>query len=73
MADAIRWTHAEMIETACEWWDDPTIAVGDCEVRRSTDGDDSPCLVVVHAPSGKTSAEAGDGGRWHLDGTAYEA
>jgi hypothetical protein len=65
-----KWTHAEMIEEAVAWWEDSKIRDEDCRVIESTDAEDGPCLVVLHVPTGRTTDEAGVGGRWHLDGTA---
>jgi hypothetical protein len=66
--DALQWTEADMIAAACEHWGDG-FEPGDCRVvRRYAHG--SPCLVVLHEPTGRTSDEAGNGGRWHLDGRA---
>lgn len=64
----IVWTLEEMrTETADHFgWD-----VADCEVMEARDGDDEPCLVVLHIPTGRDSSEAGDGGRWHMDRTGY--
>lgn len=67
-AKKIVWTRKEMVlETALhfEWQE------SDCDVIEHTDAHDEPCLIVMHIPTGRTSAEAGDGGRWHLDRTAY--
>lgn len=65
----ILWTEDEMIAAAMEHWDmdcDPR----EFQVVRSTDSQDRPCLIVRHDPSGRTSDEAGNSGRWHLDRTA---
>jgi hypothetical protein len=66
--DAIIWNHRDMINAACEHWGEG-YEPGDCRVIRD-DGHEPPCLVVRHEPTGRTSDEAGDGGRWHLDGRA---
>jgi hypothetical protein len=71
MTDKTVWTHDDMIEAALEWWGDPNLKAADCEVVEDIDGDDQRCLVVRHKPTNTGSTEAGDGGRWHLDGTAY--
>lgn len=67
--DPIRWTEAEMIAETIGWWGadyDPA----DCDVIERSD---PMCLVVRHRPTGRLSTEAGDAGRWHLDGTAFES
>jgi hypothetical protein len=71
MGDRLIWSHADMIEATVEWWGRDDIEDADCEVIEGTDGDGRPCLIVVHRPTGKSSEEAADAGRWHLDGTAY--
>ena len=70
-SDKAIWTEDDMIDAAVEWWADEDLDGHDCAVRRGTDAAGDPCLVVLHKPTGRTSAEMGDGGRWHLDGTAY--
>ena len=63
------WTGADMIDAAPGCWGidgDPA----DCRVITSTAAGER-CPIVVHVPTGRVSTEAGDGGRWHLDGTAY--
>jgi hypothetical protein len=63
-----KWEEKDMVmETADHFGWDPA----ECRVARSTDQDDRPCLVVIHEPTGRTSDECGDAGRWHSDGTAY--
>jgi precorrin-4 methylase len=69
--DTIRWTDADMIAATVEHWGVEEIDEADCRVIEATYGWDEPCLVVIHMPTGRTSDEAGDGGRWHLDRTAY--
>jgi hypothetical protein len=64
----IRWTEQDMIAATAAHFDWER---ADCRVVRHDDGRGGTCLVVLHVPSGRTSAEAGDGGRWHLDGTGY--
>lgn len=66
----IVWPEADMIGATLEWWEDETIHREDCVVRETNNGKE-PCLVVLHKPTGKTSDEAGDAGRWRLDGTAF--
>lgn len=72
-SETIRWTHKDMISAAVEWWETEAISEKDCRVVRSLDGHGEPCLTVVHRPTVRTSDEAGDAGRWHLDGTPYTA
>ena len=67
----IRWTREDMIAATIEHWGDESIAAKDCKVIVDASGE-QPCLIVVHRPTGRTSAEAGDAGRWHCDGSAYE-
>jgi hypothetical protein len=69
---AIRWTESDMIDAACEHWGEG-FEPGDCRVIRSTRAGDRPCLVVLHEPTGRTSDEAGDAGRWETDGRACTA
>ena len=66
----IIWSHADMIESTVDWWENPAIEDTDCNVIQTNDGE-NPCLVVLHTPTGRTSDEAGDRGRWHLNGTAF--
>lgn len=71
MTDVIRWPHKDMIAATIEHWGDDTIEAEDCEVAES-DRDGEPCLIVVHTPTGRTSAEAGDvRGRWTWSGIAW--
>jgi hypothetical protein len=69
--ETIRWTKAEMIDATVEFWFDSRFERADCKVIRSTDNRGEPCLIVLHVPSGRTSDESGNDGRWHPDGTAY--
>jgi hypothetical protein len=69
MMDAITWTESDMIDAACEHWGEGFRAE-DCRVIPSTGHGDETCLVVLHQPTGRTSDESGDAGRWNLDGTA---
>jgi hypothetical protein len=66
----ICWTKADMVTATVDWWNADGIDETDCTVVRSTDGNGKPCLIVLHVPTGRTSDEAGDAGRWRLDGTA---
>jgi hypothetical protein len=68
--NAIIWTRDDMIEATVEAWGCDDIEAADCEVIRD-DSHEPPCLIVHHEPTGRTSDEAGDGGRWHLDGRAF--
>jgi hypothetical protein len=65
------WTEAEMIEETLDYWEDPAIEAEDCRVIVQEDAAGEPCKVVLHERTGRTSTEAGDGGRWHMDGSAY--
>ncbi len=65
-----RWSESDMIAEAVYWWGNPQILAEDCRVIEDTDGDGNPYLMVLHEPTGRTSDEAGDAGRWHLDGTS---
>jgi hypothetical protein len=71
MTDTILWTEDDMIAATVEHWGVEEIDSSDCKVIVSIDGNDEPCLVVIHESTGRTSDEAGNAGRWHLDGTAY--
>ena len=64
---AIIWTDDDIVDAACEWWGGCRPA--DCEVIEMPTHEGS-CLVVRHVPTGRTSDEAGNGGRWNLDRTA---
>lgn len=65
------WTHEDMILATLEFWGIDSFEPSDCQVVEATDGNGDPCLVVVHRPTGRTSDEASNAGRWHLDGTAF--
>lgn len=71
MASDIRWTHDDMISAYIEWLEDDEFSdPEDFEVIRTNDGVD-PCLVVCHVPTGRTSDECGDAGRFTLDGRLF--
>jgi hypothetical protein len=62
------WSEKDMIAATADHCDfDPA----DCRVAVALDRDYEKCYVVVHEPTGRTSDEYGDAGRWHIDGTAY--
>ncbi len=71
MATEPRWTYDEMISETLAWWERADRDARDCRVVEVDDCIGEPCLIVLHSPSGATSDEAGAGGRWNLDGTAY--
>lgn len=71
-SETTTWTEDAMIESTLEWWGRDDFEASDCVVREGTDDDGEQCLIVLHRPTGRTSTEAGNRGRWHLDGTAYE-
>jgi hypothetical protein len=64
----IIWTEEDMVDAACEWWGEG-FSPADCDVIPMP-AHDGECLVVRHLPTGRTSDEAGNGGRWNLDHTA---
>lgn len=70
MSSAIRWTHEDMIDATVEHWGNDSIDAADCKVIAWESGGEQ-CLVVCHVPTGRTSDEAGDGGRWTHDGVAW--
>lgn len=70
MSDPIRWTEDEMIQETVAFWERDDIRAEECRVIEST-ADDQRCLVVLHKPTGRTSDEAADGGRWTLDGQSW--
>lgn len=65
-------TPKDMISLALQRWDEERggrdlFDEDDCEVRR-VDGEGGPYLVVEHRPTGRTSEESGDDGRWSIEG-----
>jgi hypothetical protein len=57
------WTHDEMISETVAWWGREDRDAEDCKVIERED-ERGKYLVVLHEPSGTTSEEAGDAGRW---------
>lgn len=70
MNDPIIWTQEDMIAAACEHFGEG-FEPADCRIIGALDGHSGNCLVVLHEPTGRTSDESGDGGRWREDGAAY--
>jgi hypothetical protein len=71
MGTTIRWTRADMINATLEHWGREDYQAEECQVITSALADGSRCLVVLHKPTGRTSDEAGNAGRWSLDGSPY--
>jgi hypothetical protein len=71
MGTTIRWTYADIIDATLEHWGCEDYQAEDCEVITSALSNGSRCLVVLHVPTGRTSDESGNAGRWNLDGSPY--
>lgn len=65
----IKWTPEDMIESTLEHFGREDYSADDCTIVPGED-ERGPYLVIVHVPTGRSSDEAGDSGKWNLDGTA---
>ena len=70
MSDPICWTEDEMIQETVAFWEHDDIRAQDCRVIESESSGER-CRIVIHDPTGRTSDESADGGRWTLEGYSW--